>query len=156
MARYDGPIVDAHQHFWEPERNPHPWLQPGVQIPFRYGNYDAIKRRYLPDDYRWDAGRYRIVQTVYVETEWDPADPIGDTRYASSLPERYGLPTAIWRRPGSTGTTSRKCSPDRQRFRSSAASGTSRAVPEPRGSRPVPEPDVRPGLAPRLRAARDL
>ena len=52
MARYDGPIVDAHQHFWEPERNPHPWLQPGVQIPFRYGNYDAIKRRYLPDDYR--------------------------------------------------------------------------------------------------------
>ena len=58
MARYDGPIVDAHQHFWEPERNPHPWLQPGVQIPFRYGNYDAIKRRYLPDDYRWDAGRY--------------------------------------------------------------------------------------------------
>ena len=95
MARYDGPIVDAHQHFWEPERNPHPWLRPGVQIPFRYGNYDAIKRRYLPDDYRRDAGRYRIVQTVYVETEWDPADPIGETRYASTLPERYGLPTAI-------------------------------------------------------------
>ena len=95
MARYDGPIVDAHQHFWEPDRNPHPWLKPGVRIPFRYGNYDAIKRRYLPDDYRRDAAPYDVEQTVYIETEWEPTDPIGETRYASTLPERFGLPNAI-------------------------------------------------------------
>ena len=93
---YDGPIVDAHQHFWEPDKNPHPWLQPGVRKPFRYGDdYESIKRRYLPDDYRRDAVPHEIVQSVYVETEWDPQDPIGETRYASSLPERYGLPNAI-------------------------------------------------------------
>jgi predicted TIM-barrel fold metal-dependent hydrolase len=92
---YEGPIADAHQHFWEPGRNPHPWLRPDVRIPFRYGNYDAIKRRYLPQDYRRDAARRTVLHTVYVETEWDPADPIGETRYASRLAEVHGLPSAI-------------------------------------------------------------
>ena len=95
MPRYDGPIVDAHQHFWEPDRNPHPWLQPGVRIPFRYGDYEAIKRRYLPDDYRRDARPHEIERSVYVETEWDEGDPIGETRYASGLAALHGLPNAI-------------------------------------------------------------
>jgi predicted TIM-barrel fold metal-dependent hydrolase len=92
---WDGPIVDAHHHFWEPAINPHPWLAPEARIPFRYGDYSAIKRRYLPDDYKRDAAGHDIVQTVYVETEWDPADPIGETRYATSLAERFGWPNAI-------------------------------------------------------------
>src|SRR3954452_18388403 len=117
MARYDGPIVDAHQHFWQPDRNPHPWLRPGVQIPFRYGNYDAIKRRYLPDDYRRDAGRYRIVQTVYVETGWDGADTVSPgllmSRRNGTQPTQSAKPAMpqaclsatdcqrrSWRRPG--------------------------------------------------------
>ena len=45
---WSGPIVDAHQHFWDPIANDHPWLRPDVVIPFRYGDYSAIKRRYLP------------------------------------------------------------------------------------------------------------
>lgn len=95
MSRYDGPILDAHQHFWEPDRNPHPWLAPGVRIPFRYGDYEAIKRRYLPDDYRRDAGPHDIVASVYVETEWDPGDPLGETAYAAGLAVEWGLPNAI-------------------------------------------------------------
>jgi predicted TIM-barrel fold metal-dependent hydrolase len=94
-AVWDGPIVDAHQHFWEPAVNPHPWLAPEARIPFRYGDYSAIKRRYLPDDYKQDALGQHIVQTVYVETEWDPSDPIGETRYASGLAARFGWPNAI-------------------------------------------------------------
>ena len=92
---YDGPIVDAHQHFWEPARNFHPWLSGPELIPFRYGDYSALKRDYLPDDYRADAGGHRVEESVYVETEWDPSDPIGETRYASALAERLGLPNAI-------------------------------------------------------------
>lgn len=91
----DGPIVDAHQHFWDPAVNDHPWLRPEARIPFRYGDYSAIKRRYLPDDYRQDAAGHTIVQTVYVETEWNPSDPLGETRYASGLAARYGWPNAI-------------------------------------------------------------
>lgn len=90
-----GPIVDAHQHFWDPFANPHPWLRPEARIPFRYGDYGAIKRRYLPPDYEADAASHDIAETVYVETEWDPADPIGETRYASSLAEQFGRPNAI-------------------------------------------------------------
>lgn len=95
MARYAGPLVDAHQHFWDPSINDHPWLQPEAHIPFRYGNYDAIKRRYLPPDYLEDARGQDVRQTVYCETEWNPADPIGETRYASALAARFGLPNAI-------------------------------------------------------------
>ena len=95
LAVWDGPIIDAHQHFWDPAANPHPWLQPGVRIPFRYGNYDALKRRYLPPDYRADVGAHKVVESVYIETEWDANDPIGETRYASGLAEEYGLPNAI-------------------------------------------------------------
>jgi predicted TIM-barrel fold metal-dependent hydrolase len=94
-STWDGPIVDAHQHFWEPAVNNHPWLAPDARIPFRYGDYSAIKRRYLPDDYRQDAAGHNIVQTVYVETEWDPTDPIGETRYASGVAARFGVPNAI-------------------------------------------------------------
>jgi predicted TIM-barrel fold metal-dependent hydrolase len=92
---WSGPVVDAHQHFWDPLNNPHPWLRPEVRIPFRYGDYSAIKRRYLPDDYLADAAGHDICETVYVETEWDPSGPIDETRYATSLEKRYGLPNAI-------------------------------------------------------------
>jgi predicted TIM-barrel fold metal-dependent hydrolase len=92
---WNGPIVDAHHHFWDPQRNYHPWLAEGVNIPFRYGDYSAIKRRYLPPEYFADAGEHQVVQTVYVETEWDPSDPIGETRFVEQLIARYGVPNAI-------------------------------------------------------------
>ena len=45
MAKvYDGLIIDAHHHFWDPQRNHHPWLSGAENIPFRYGDYSAIKR----------------------------------------------------------------------------------------------------------------
>ncbi|MGO4407921.1 amidohydrolase [Bosea sp. RAF48] len=92
---WQGPIVDAHQHFWDPERNPHPWLKPDANIPFRYGNYSSIKRRYLPAEYFVDTADHDVRQTVYVETEWDENDPIGETRYAAGLAEKFGVPNAI-------------------------------------------------------------
>lgn len=92
---WQGPIVDAHQHFWDPVRNPHPWLKPDANIPFRYGDYSSIKRRYLPAEYFVDTAGHDVRQTVYVETEWDENDPIGETRYATSLAEEFGVPNAI-------------------------------------------------------------
>ncbi|MGE0800550.1 MAG: amidohydrolase [Lautropia sp.] len=90
-------FVDAHQHFWDPQRNYHPWLRDEPPIPFRYGDYSRLKRRYLPDDYRADAARagVAVAGSVYVETEWDPSDPIGETRYAAELQRQYGLPTVV-------------------------------------------------------------
>ena len=92
---WNGPIVDAHHHFWDPHSNYHPWLAPEANIPFRYGDYSAIKRRYLPPEYFADAGEHQVVQTVYVETEWDPSDPIGESRFVEQLTARYGVPNAM-------------------------------------------------------------
>ena len=86
-------LVDAHQHFWDPVANYHPWLCDEAPIAFRYGDYTALKRPYLPPDYLAEARPYRVTRTVYVETEWDPADPHGEMDYAQSLHDRFGLPT---------------------------------------------------------------
>jgi predicted TIM-barrel fold metal-dependent hydrolase len=91
----DLPIIDAHQHFWDLDHNRHPWLQDTPQIPFRYGDYTALCRNYLPDDFRRDCAGHRVVKTVYVEAEWDPRDPVGETRWVSGLAAAHGIPNAI-------------------------------------------------------------
>ena len=91
----DLPIIDAHQHFWDLDHNRHPWLQDLPPIAFRYGDYTAIRRNYLPADFRRDCGTHHVVKTVYVEAEWDPQDPIGETRWVCALAAAHGLPNAI-------------------------------------------------------------
>ena len=94
MSKYDGPIVDAHHHFWEPELGRQPWLLPEAQIPFRYGDYSSIKRSYLPPDLLTDAKNFKLVGTVTMETEWDEDDPVGEMRYMQDMQNKYGLPNA--------------------------------------------------------------
>lgn len=92
---YQGPIIDAHHHVWEPQKHNYPWLSGEMLVPHRYGDYTPVKRAYLPDDYRRDAAGSNIAASVYVEAEWDPADPLGETAYVSGLAETSGLPNAI-------------------------------------------------------------
>ncbi|MDN3521637.1 amidohydrolase family protein [Halomonas ramblicola] len=89
------PIIDAHQHFWDLERNYIPWLCDEPLIPFRYGNYRAIRRNYLPADYRRDTANFRVVGSVFVETEWDPRTPLEETRWVHELADREDLPTVM-------------------------------------------------------------
>ena len=89
------PIVDAHQHFWDLERNYHPWLCDEPPIPFRYGEYRPLRRSYMPDDYFRDTSPFNVVASVYVEGEWDPDDPIGETRWIDGLADQYGLPSVV-------------------------------------------------------------
>ncbi len=86
-------IVDAHQHFWDPGAHYYPWLNDEPPIPFRYGDYRALRRRYLPPDYLADAAPFRVEKSVYVDAEWDPKDPVGEMRYIGELRREYGLPT---------------------------------------------------------------
>jgi predicted TIM-barrel fold metal-dependent hydrolase len=90
----DLPIVDAHQHFWDLDRNYYPWLCDPEPIAFRYGDYSALRCNYLPPDYLSDAGANRIVKTVHMEAEWDRADPVAETRWIESIASQYGLPSA--------------------------------------------------------------
>lgn len=92
---HDGPVVDAHRHFRDPAANPHPWLRPEENIPFRYVDDSAIERRHFPSDYFADAAGQGVVETVYVEAEWKPTDPIGKTRFIHELAGREGVPNAM-------------------------------------------------------------
>ncbi|MFC7610789.1 hypothetical protein [Teichococcus aestuarii] len=87
------PVIDAHQHFWDLGENHHPWLCDAEPIPFRYGDYGALRRNYLPADYRADTARHRIAGTVHVEAEFDPANPVAETAWLERLAAREGLPT---------------------------------------------------------------
>ena len=89
------PIVDAHQHFWDLSLGRHPWLRGVPPAQFRYGDTTPLRRDYLPADYRRDCAGHRVVRTVYVEAEWDPQDPLGETRWVSALSAAEGLPSAV-------------------------------------------------------------
>ncbi len=89
------PIVDAHHHLWDLEHNYHPWLCDQPPIPFRYGDYQAIRANYLPADFARDTAAFDVVASVYVETEWDPADPTGETRWIEGVADRHGLSIAV-------------------------------------------------------------
>lgn len=86
-------IVDAHQHFWNPQLHYYPWLCDEPPIPFRYGDYRSIRRPYLPPQYRADAAPFHVERSVYVEAEWNPADPVGEMRYIEALRREFGLPS---------------------------------------------------------------
>jgi len=87
------PIIDAHAHFWDLQAHRYPWLSDPEPIRFRYGDYSAIRRTYLPDDYRRDTQDFTIVGLVHLEAEHDPADPLGETRWLEDLARRTGLPS---------------------------------------------------------------
>jgi len=89
------PFVDAHQHFWDLGANPYPWLQ-GETVPnFRYGDYSALKRNYLPADLARDTRGFTPLRTVHIEAEWARDDPVAETRWLSQLAQSCGRPSAI-------------------------------------------------------------
>jgi predicted TIM-barrel fold metal-dependent hydrolase len=88
------PIVDAHQHFWNLEKNHHPWLADEPPANFRYGDVAPLRRNYLPKDYFADSAGHRVVATVHMEAEWDPRDPVGETKWLAELRKEAGFPTA--------------------------------------------------------------
>ncbi len=88
-------LCDAHMHLWDLTLGRHPWLCDEPPIPFRYGDYRAIRRSYMPPDYRRDAAGLGIASTVYIEAEWDAADPAGETAWISAVAEREGFPNAV-------------------------------------------------------------
>lgn len=88
-------IIDAHHHFWDLDANYLPWLRDDPPIPFRYGDYSAIRRNYMPADYRRDAGRFEVVASVFIETEWDPTDPLGEVAWVEAVARREGLPSVM-------------------------------------------------------------
>ena len=88
-------LIDAHHHVWTLNQNHYPWLSDHPEPHFFLGNYDAIKRNYLPEDYRRDSAAHRVIATVHCEAEWTRDDQVGETAWLTQVHEQHGLPTAI-------------------------------------------------------------
>jgi predicted TIM-barrel fold metal-dependent hydrolase len=88
-------LVDAHHHIWDLAGNRYPWLSDTPEPHFFLGNYDALKRDYLPDDYRRDAAGHNVLATVHCEAEWDRADQVGETAWLARMHAAHGMPAAI-------------------------------------------------------------
>jgi predicted TIM-barrel fold metal-dependent hydrolase len=88
-------LVDAHHHLWDMGRNYYPWISDKPESHFFLGNYDALKRNYLPEDYLRDAHGHNVLMTVHCEAEWDRNDQVGETRWLTEINRLYGFPNAI-------------------------------------------------------------
>jgi predicted TIM-barrel fold metal-dependent hydrolase len=63
-----------------------------------YGDYSAIRRDYLVEDFRRDIGTLPVIRSVHVQAEHDPSDPLRETRWLQAVadaPGHGGFPHAI-------------------------------------------------------------
>ena len=88
-------IVDAHHHFWDLDHNYYPWLADHEEAHFFLGDYSALKRNYLPEDYRRDAEGFEVVATVHVEAEWDRQRQVAETEWLHAINAAHGLPSVV-------------------------------------------------------------
>lgn len=86
-ALYRGPIIDAHHHFWDLRLGKHPWLDGGTPD----DGLQPLRRNYLPDDYRAAIDGENVVASVHVEANWDPGDPLGESRWLDELERPRGI-----------------------------------------------------------------
>ena len=94
MTEHAMPIIDCHVHFIDAGRFRYPIFpqrSPGFES--LVGDYSALPRRYLPEDYRAAAGELRIEQTVFAEFMSDT--PLEELRWARSLAKASGLPNGM-------------------------------------------------------------
>lgn len=78
-------IVDAHIHWWDLENNYYPWLMDQKQEEGGLSGLEALAKTYLYEQYMADADGYDIEGFVHIQAEWDPSDPVGETRWLQSL-----------------------------------------------------------------------
>lgn len=86
-------VIDAHHHIWD-LANDLPWLK-HERIPFRYGDYSAICRNYMPEDYRRDTAGWPVVGSVYVEAEWNRMLADEEPHWVARAAAEHGLPSVL-------------------------------------------------------------
>ena len=87
---YAGPIIDAHTHLWDLGMNRHPWLSPRGTVAALAG-LEKLRTDFLVADYLRDSAGQNIVASVHIEALWDPADPLGETRWLETLDKSRGV-----------------------------------------------------------------
>ena len=91
-------IVDAHHHLWDlnNENTSYPWLMVTEGEAF-FGDYGAIRKSYLIEDYLNDAKNQNLIKSVHVQAEHDDTDPVKETAWLQKIADNHSsnLPNAI-------------------------------------------------------------
>ena len=91
-------IVDAHHHLWDLNNKDtkYSWLMVTEGEAF-FGDYAAIRKSYLIEDYLEDAKNQNIIKSVHVQAEHDDDKPVNETAWLQNLADTQSskLPNAI-------------------------------------------------------------
>ena len=91
-------IVDAHHHLWDlnNEHTKYSWLMVKEGEAF-FGDYAAIRKSYLLEDYLEDSKNQNIIKSVHVQAEHDDDKPVNETAWLQNLANTHSsnLPSAI-------------------------------------------------------------
>lgn len=85
-------VIDAHHHIWNQQDVP--WLA-DTPKPRIFGDYEAIRRDYLIDEYLADSAEFNVTQSVYVQVNWDPSRAIQEVAWVQSVGDSHGRPNGI-------------------------------------------------------------
>lgn len=149
----DTPIVDAHHHIWDLRAIRYPWLSDAPVDDFFLGDYTALRRDYLPGDYRRDSVGLGVVKTVHCEAECDRGQQLEESHWLHSMHEREGLPDAIvahsWLHTAEAAAVLEAQSrlPLVRGIRSKPLTAASADAERPRGPGSMADPRWREGLA---------
>lgn len=88
------PLIDPHHHLWDITNNYYPWLSEGPK-PSAFGDYADLIHDYLLDDFLEDAKNQNLVKSVHLDVGYDPADPVGETRWLQAIADKRGFPHGI-------------------------------------------------------------
>jgi predicted TIM-barrel fold metal-dependent hydrolase len=86
-------LIDGHHHLWDLARLPYAWLRP--EAPSRpFGDHTAIKRNFLPADYRAATEGLDIAASVHVEAMPGAADPAAESAWLDEIRPGDGIVAA--------------------------------------------------------------
>lgn len=90
-------IIDSHHHLWSTSDHHYPLLA-GPMHERGWGDWSALRANYLVTDFLHDARNQSLVKSVHVQANFDPTDPVGETKWLDEVanrPESRGFPHGI-------------------------------------------------------------
>jgi predicted TIM-barrel fold metal-dependent hydrolase len=101
-------IIDPHHHFWDLAQS-YPWLEGPVNIERFTGDDSAIRKNYLPAEYRSDFSSLRLIGSIHVDA--GAGDGLAEARWLQQVHISQGLPSAVvagvslWTQTSRSGST---------------------------------------------------
>lgn len=85
-------MIDAHHHIWR--QTDLPWLL-GAERPRIFGEYAAIRRDYLVEEFLSDIDGTGVDKSVYIQANWAPNWAADEAAWVQATADRTGWPHAI-------------------------------------------------------------